>query len=188
MKISKIFAITQLSLMYISLICLFIAALVLDVNEVPQELMRALAITGFVSAILAGLFASAICVISFVSMFKRGTKDYTKFVMIYKLVSIPWFIGNFVFCALLIAGMLNPFLLIAIPLVIAILMLSTYVCMLSSSMIDVGYVISAMKSRIIKPNAFLIIGLVLEFFFCTDAIGSIFIFIANKKQLKTIEQ
>ena len=183
MKINKVFAIIQLSLMYISLVLLYVGFLTPNSEE---DLTTALVISGFVMALLAGAFATAICVISFVSIFKRGVKDYTKFVMIYKIIAIPWFIANFVLCVLLIGGMLNPFLLIAIPLVVTILVSSTYINMVSSSMIDFGYVLSSMRRKVIRLSPLLIIGLIFGFNFCLDVVGAILIFVGNKKQLRVI--
>ena len=175
MKVCKVAAIIQLSLMYLSLIFLFAGAF---------TMIGVLALIGFIMAILSSLFALATCVISFFSMFKSKTQDYTKFVMMYKLISIPWFIGNFIFCILLIAGMLNPFLLIAIPIVIIVMILSTYICMLSSSMINFSYLIVSWRNKTIKPSGLVAIGVIFGFIFCLDALGAILIFLENKRHLK----
>ena len=185
MKISKVLIIIQLSLMYLSLIFLFIGGLSLNSEE---EVTSILFVTGFIMSVVAGFLAFLICVISFFSMLRKSNNDYTKFVMIYKLVAIPWFIGNFIICLMLIAGMLNPFLLIAIPLVIAILVLSTYICMLSSRMINFSYVITAWRNKTIMPTPFIILGAILGFMFCLDVIGAILIFIENKRQLKNKDE
>ena len=172
--------------MYISLICLYCWCFILTPNDASTTLVRVLAITGLVSIILAGLIAFIICVISFISIFRKSSNDYTKFVMVYKIIAIPWFIGNFILCVLLIGGMLNPFLLFAIPLVIVILVLSTYICMLSSSMINIGFLVTSWKNGVLKPNPILVISLILEFNFCLDLIGAALIAIENKKQLKSL--
>ena len=183
MKINKIFAIVQLSLMYISLICLFIASFIPG-SEDPNPAITALVVTGIVTISLACMFALAICIISVVTIFKRGTLDCTKFVMVYKFIAMPWFIGNFVLCVLLVAGMLNPFLLIAIPLVVSILSSSTYICMIATSAMNVGYVISSWRNKTIRPCVILIVGMVLGFVFCVDFLGAIFVYSNNKKQLR----
>lgn len=181
MKINKIFAIIQLSLMYVSLICMYVA--VFTSTQISAELIRTLATVGLVTILVADVLALTIFNISFVSIFLRKTIDETKFVMIYKIVAIPWFVANYVLCVLMMAAFLNPFLMLAIPFVIAILSSSTYLCMISTSMMDVGYEISAFRRRIIKPNAFIIISMVLGFIFCLDLLGAIFIYTQNKKQL-----
>ena len=189
MKVNKIFAIIQLALMYLSIVSLLVYVnLDFNIEDLPTAISAALLITGLVAIVLAGLIASAICVISFISIFKKGTNNYTKLVMIHKIVAIPWFIGNFVFSVLLIGGMLNPFLLWGIPVVIAILVTNTYICMLSTSMMNVGYLISSWKNKVLKPSALLIIGLILEFHFCLDFLGAIFIFSGSKKQLSEEKQ
>ena len=184
MKVSKVLSIIQLSLMYISLILIIIAAIPFMASaDVPEGLSLGLFIAGITCGSLALGVAIAIYVISFISIFKNNTVNHTQYVMINKIVAIPWFIGNFVLYALLIAGMLNPFLMMAIPVVIFLGVVITYLDMLSSTMINVGYLISAWRNKILKPNALSIIGVILEFIFCVDFLGAIFVFIDNKKQI-----
>ena len=94
MKVSKVLAIIQLSMMYLSLIFLFVGSVSLNGDD---NLTAAFFISGFALAIISSVIAFTICIFSFVSIFKRNTNDYTKFVMIYKIVAVPWFVGNFVF-------------------------------------------------------------------------------------------
>lgn len=182
MKSSKILAFIQLSLMYIGLILVFVASFIPggEDNSAP---IAALVITGIVSISIASILATIICIISLVSIFKNSTADNTKFVMIYKFIAIPWFIANFVLCVLLIAGMLNPFLFFAIPVVVIILSLSTYINMISTSAINLGYVLSSFRRKTLRPNALLIIGTIFGFIFCLDFIGAIFVYKNNKNQL-----
>ena len=183
MKVNKILAIIQLSLMIISLVFLYVAGFIAP--DAPSELIRAFAVTGLISILVADTLAVVITIIAFVSIFKNNTTDTTKFVMIYKIIAIPWFIANFVFCLILVAALLNPFTMIAIPLVIAILSLSTYVCMIPTSMMNVGYVISYLRRKVIKVSPLIIIGLIFGFIFCLDLLGAIFVFAQNKKQLNS---
>ena len=176
MKIRKVLAIIQLSLMYVSLICLYLGSLVFN-NQ--KTLTSILIIGGLVMAVLAGLFALAICAISFVSIFANKAYDCTKFVMIYKIVAIPWFIGNFIMGILLIAGMLNPFLLLAIPIVIMLLILSTYICMVSSSTINFSHIVVLAKNNGLSLNVPFMIGIIISFIFCLDVVGAILIFLEN---------
>ena len=117
--------------------------------------------------------------ISFVSIFANKAYDCTKFVMIYKIVAIPWFIGNFIMGILLIAGMLNPFLLLAIPIVIMLLILSTYICMVSSSTINFSHIVVLAKNNGLSLNVPFMIGIIISFIFCLDVVGAILIFLEN---------
>ena len=184
MKINKIFMIVQLSLMYLSLLCCYLIAIPLGANiELPQWASYASLITAISGVVIASLFSIAIMIISFISIFKKEAVDQTKFVMIYKIIAIPYFIGNFIFCALVIAGMLNPFLFLAAPIVAGIFMFFTYVNMLGSSVVDVAYVINSFKNKTLKPHPLVIIGIILEFIFCVDFLGAIFIFLEKRKQI-----
>ena len=170
--------------MYISLVfCFLLSGIVasdIEVTQLAGNIFLGCAIGGVV---LASLFSVAIMIISFISIFKKEAVDQTKFVMIYKIAAIPYFIGNFVFCGLIVAGMLNPFLMLAIPLAVAIFMFFTYVNMLGSSIVDVAYVINSFKNKTLKPRPLLIIGIILEFFFCVDFLGAIFIYSEKSKQI-----
>lgn len=181
MKSNRILAIIQLSLMYVSLICMYIA--VFTSTEISAELIRTLAIIGFVTILVADIIAIVLFNLSIIPIFKKNPIDDSKFVMIYKIVAIPWFIANYVLCVLMMAAFLNPFLFFAIPIAVAILSSSTYVCMISTSMMNVGNEISSFRRKVIKPNALIIVGLVLGFIFCLDFLGAIFVFTQNKKQL-----
>ncbi len=184
MKINKVLSIIQLAVMYTSLICLALGGIFLtNLDDSMTTFVSALFITGMVLGGLAAGLAIAVIITSLVAMFKGKAIDYTKYVMIYKIAAIPYFIGNFVLSIMLIGGMLNPFMFVAIPIVAFLLMSITYINMLSSTAIDFAYVLSSLKQKTIKTNPLLIIGLVLEFFFCVDFLGSIFIFVNNKKQL-----
>lgn len=181
MKANRILAIIQLSLMYISLICMYVA--VFTSTKIPDEFIRSLAIVGLVTILVADLIAIVLFNLSIIPIFKKNPIDDTKFVMIYKIVAIPWFIANYYLCVMMIAAFLNPFLMLAIPVAIAILTSSTYICMISTSMMNVGNEISSFRRKVIKPNALIIIGMVLGFIFCLDLLGAIFVYTQNQKQL-----
>lgn len=183
MKVNKILLIIQTALMYVSLILLIIPAFALlsyagDNNIVYMALFTA----GVVVGLVAALIAAGVIVPSIVSIFTNNNEDMSKFTMIIKLASIPWYVGNFAMWGLLVAGMLNPFLLIAIPLVICIAVFITYVDMLSISMNNICVIISNLRKKKYQPNALLIVGMVFQFIFCLDILGAIFTYLDCNKQ------
>lgn len=138
-------------------------------------------IQGIMIAGIVGISSLAIlnAIFSVISIFK-GEYNPTKLVMVLKIVLIPYFIFNFVYCILLVAACLNPFMMLAIPLVIAISIFFTYVCMLSTSLPSIAYAIRSLIKRRVKVSPFIIIGMALSLFFCVDAAGAIMIYYSTK--------
>ncbi len=180
MKANKVLIIIQLLLMYIAGILMFVSALT-PISEETEQIIRALFFTGLGMAVAVAVYSCAILIPSFISIFKKNNVDMTRFTMIIKLAAIPWYILNFIFCVFLIAGMLNPFMMIAIPLMILILVSLTYIDLLPVSVNNVAVIISDFRAKTLKPNGFLIVGMVFHFIFCLDVLGSIFTFVNYKK-------
>lgn len=195
MKANKILLIIQTVLMYISIVMFYIPAFNILNNEDGSlsNALNAMLITGLVFGVLAFLLSLVIVILSIVSVFTKNNQDTTKFTMILKIVLIPWFIANFILWALMILGMLNPFLFIAIPFIMALSIFGTYVYMLCSSLNNLGFLLSSIKNRTIKVKPILIVGMVFHLFFCLDVIGSIFTYIAcfcqngKKRQIKSCQ-
>lgn len=118
-------------------------------------------------------------VLSIVSIFK-GKENPSKIVMICKLALIPWYILNFAMCFCLIGGMLNPFLFLAIPIVIAIMVSSTYLYMIFMSAPDICYFLHQIIKEKKKPDALTIISIVMLFIFCLDPVGGVIYYIKTK--------
>lgn len=110
----------------------------------------------------------------------KKDEPYTLVTVILKAVMIPFFCVNLYAWVCLVSGMLNPFLFLGIPAIICIGACLTYCYMLMTSLPDVIYMISFTIKRKKKPNALMIVGIVLEFFFVLDVIGSILIHKAYK--------
>ena len=185
MKTNKILLITQTALMYVSMLLAYILIIIMmpaDSNN-SEIVLRTLLISSISIIGICLLLAFPIFVLSIITIFKKEIVDSTKLIMILKLALIPWYIANFVLWGLLVAGMFNPFLMIGIPIVITISAIGTYVLMFSSSIVNVCTIIGELKNKTLKPSGLLIAGMVLQFFFCLDALGAVFTYIVcNKKQ------
>ena len=183
MKANKPLLIVQLSLMYAGMISLFLMIIFYSTQVEPNEILaRTLVILGITCHVLASCLAVPIFILSFISIFKKDIVDQTFYIMAHKIIAIPWFIANFVYVVLISMAMLNPFLLLAIPVWIAISVVFTFVNMFTSSFVNFAYVMNSFKNKRLKPNGLLITGLVFQFIFCLDFLGAIFIYIQNKKQ------
>ena len=104
----------------------------------------------------------------------------TKMTIVIKALFIPFFLINITLYVLAFLGMLNPFLMWAIPLVILIGVCLTYAYMFMSSWPDIIYLIKNKR----RPKPGMVLGIVFEFFFVLDIVGAILINKAYKESLK----
>ena len=187
MKANKILLIAQKVGMYICHTPLYILAILTftDVlNNVPH--LSEILVNIFVAVTIALIpLGIALFVVSIISIFK-GKESPSETTMVCKLVLIPWFILNFVFCSCLLMGFLNPFFMIAIPFAFAIMVSTTYCYMIATSMPDIAWFIRLLIKRKVKISALLIFSIIFMFIFCLDIAGGIMFHVATK-EVKTIE-
>ena len=115
MKAGKIFLWLQIVCMYA--LHALIWTLVKPVAEVENS--KALEIAFFVLSALVAFFVIVNGICALLSVFKDH-ENPTKTVLAIKLAAIPWYVANFYFWVGLAAGFLNPFLMIGLPIVIAL--------------------------------------------------------------------
>ena len=183
MKKSNAILIIQLACMYLIHLPLYVVIILVNLPNVASEVIRGLLIAGFAALALM----IPICILSLIFaglQFARLNTSPLKTAMIVKLCLIPWYILNFLICAFLIVGFLNPWLMIAIPLLIAFEILITYIFMLSTSIHSIAYTIKFLIAHKTKPNALIIVALIFHFFFCLDVVGAIILTIENKKYMQ----
>lgn len=180
MKTSKIFLIIETVLLYISELC-FVIVIPLTYVDESGSIIRTLLLTKFILDIVTLNIAFVVIILSFITILKR---DYnpTKYTMVIKLILIPFYALNFVEWSLYVAGMLNPFLMLAIPVVIFLGMCYTYLIMISTSLCDLIYAIKHFKD---DNKKLVITSFVFLFMFCFDVIGSIMLYMSTKNN-KTI--
>ena len=108
----------------------------------------------------------------------------TKMTVIIKALFIPFFLINITLYVLSFLGMLNPFLMWAIPLVMVIGVCLTYAYMFMSSWPDIIYMIIYLIKNKRRPKLGMVLGIIFEFFFVFDIVGAILIHRAYKKSLE----
>ena len=108
----------------------------------------------------------------------------TKMTVIIKALFIPFFLINITLYVLSFLGMLNPFLMWAIPLVMVIGVCLTYAYMFMSSWPDIIYMIIYTIKNKRRPKLGMVLGIIFEFFFVFDIVGAILIHRAYKKSLE----
>ena len=131
MKIAKPLLISQAIGMYLMHLPLYVYMFFFGTplgESIPVEVNRGLLVAFLVLSILVFPICILNTVFPIISIFK-GEYNPSKTTMIVKLVLIPWYILNYVMCGFIVAGCLNPFLMLAIPIIIIIASLVTYIYM-----------------------------------------------------------
>lgn len=181
MKTNKITLVAQTIGMYIMELPLYIWFIVELIPLNNESLANGLIKATLILTALVLPICIANIVLSVISVFK-GESDVSKTVMKVKLALIPWFILNFAMCVIIIALMLNPFMMIGIPIVIAFLVVGTYFCMITTSLPDVAYYLrNVLIKKAEKLSPLRVAVVVCLFFFCLDVIGSVLFYNQNKK-------
>ena len=108
----------------------------------------------------------------------------TGMTILIKALFIPFFLINITLYILSFLGMMNPFLMWAIPLVMCIGVCLTYAYMFMSSWPDIIYMIIYLIKNKRRPKTGMVLGLIFEFFFVLDLIGAILVHKAYKKSLE----
>ena len=182
MKANKVALIAQAIGMYVMHIPMYIYFAMETIfhasvtGVLARILPRALLILGAAVALIT--FVNIL--LSVVSVFKGETSP-SKTVMTVKLALIPWYILNFLMCFTISALFFNPFVILALPIVVAYTVGITYFFMISTSLPDVAYYLhkTQIKKQIVPASH--VIPVILLFFFGVDVIGSIAFHVQNKE-------
>ena len=173
MKANKVTLIAQTIGMYVMHLPLYVLFILELLPGIDESFVMGLLITALVLMALVAPVAIANIVLSVISVFK-GETDLSQTVMKVKLALIPWYVINFAMCFVIVSISFNPFMMIAIPVVIAITVGITYFFMLATSLPDVGYylrrVFVTKEEKITASRVFVVI---LLFIFCLDVVGGI---------------
>ena len=172
---AKITLIIQTIGMYLMHLPLYAALVVINIamdDRLQGDMIHGLLIASFVMLILMIPICVANAVVSAVSALKGN--DPTKPTMVAKLCLIPWYALNFFIGFVFVAAFFNPFMMIAIPLVLALLIGSTYALMLSTSLGNIAYAVRSIKQGGAKPAV--VVGAVFSFIFFLDVIGAIILY------------
>ena len=141
---------------------------------------------GFIFIILAALFLIAVLVLGSINLafgiaqVSNPKEGMDKTVMIVKLVLMPFFVINFIIGALIFAAFVNPFLFMALWIVIPALCVLTYAEMLVTSSYNIGALIHRIRS---KQNTLgeLALFIVSQFLYFLDVVGSIILYVRQRK-------
>ena len=187
MKAQKVTLIAQAIGMYVMFIPVYLLFLPEKMTPAIVGLSTKVLLTATVTM---GSFVSLICIaniaLSIVSIYK-GEVDPSKTVMAVKLALIPWYLINVVICVICIAIMFNPFMMVGIPVVIAIFVVLGYFYLLGTSIPDVAYHIRMSRAKTgTKTDGIRILTLVALFIFCLDVIASYVFHLQNKTALPPI--
>ena len=139
--------------------------------------------------LLIAFFALAVlmipvCILNAVVSVKSGIKgeeNPAKVTMTAKLSLIPWYILNFAICVVFSSVFFNPFMMLAIPLIVAFSFGMTYILMLTTSLGDIVYFVKKKAKKEGELGAAAVVGIVFLFIFCLDVVGAIILYRQSKK-------
>lgn len=184
MKGFKIMLILQLVLMYLAHLPFYILIVMVRIpmtSEIVDKLFPGLLLGGIIATALILPLCLANAIVALIGLF-RGTYNPCKTTMVVKLALIPWYIINFMICCFLVVGFLNPWLMLAAPIVLCILVGITYLLMLSTSIFDISYIINKLIKREVKTKGIVITSMIFLFMFCLDILGSILLHFNTKNK------
>ena len=144
---------------------------------------------GIVFIILAAMFLLAAFVLGCVNLafgiaqISNPKDGMAKTVMIVKLVLMPFFVINFIIGFLTMAAFANPFLFMALWIVIPVLCVMTYAEMLVTSSYNLGALIHKIRS---KQNTFgeLALFIISQFIYILDVVGAVILYARQRNFTK----
>ena len=181
MKLNRILLIVQAALMYLAHIPFCIAFLLKHFIEPLYDQYMPYLTRPYIFISIALIPVCIVNIILSLVSIRRSDKNPSLLMLILKCALMPWFVLNFAICAVITLGMLNPFLLWAMPLVVSILAFSTYLCMVSTSLPDVAYFAGKLRNKEARMMPQYVLPIVFMFIFCMDAIGALIFFITSIK-------
>ena len=183
MKANKILLIVQAALMYAAQAPLYLCFFLKFFNEdlYDKVISNCSSVYVILSIVLIPICLANL-VLSIVSIFKGDNKNPSLLVLILKCALIPWFILNFVMCFIFALGMLNPFLMLFMPIVVCILVGCTYLCMVTTSLPDIAFYVGKLRRKETTIVPLYVVSIVFMFIFCMDAIGALIFMIGSIKK------
>lgn len=172
----KVFFIGQLVLMYVLHLVFWI---MVGLEESGRNPERATNVMVVISGLLV-VVALINIILSVFSVFKDNPNPI-KMTLAVKLAAIPWYVVNLGIWMVLALGMLNPFFLVALPIVIVLGIAFTYLVMVSTSLYNVAYLIRGLSKQMFPKRPVFIPALVFHFIFCLDVVGSVLLLRSIKK-------
>lgn len=172
MKINNIFLIVQCIAMYLFQLPFVLMLILARIPNIDLSIISGLMLAGIVLGALIVPISITNIILGFTA-FIRKIKIPLKTTMVVKIILIPWYIVNFLVCFLLIAGFLNPWLFLAVPIILSLLIGITYIHLLATSITNICYFIKYHIVNKIAPDGVTIVGIIFHFIFCLDFIGAI---------------
>lgn len=175
-------------LMYISQTMFLVLGILLNFVQAGDYLIYIFIGLGMGFGVLALIPAIINIVLSFIGCFSAPIAHTTSSLVI-KLILLPWQALNFYVWLFVVAVCANPWLFLAVPIVIFLGLSTSYLYILSSSSPNIAFIISSLKSKKLRDTGALLCSLIFHFIFILDAVGAIMLsFILKKGSAKPIEK
>ena len=153
-------------------------------NETNDSIIGILLIMGVVFTFVA-MFIGLLGLAFGVFNSARDCADPTTTTMVCKFLLIPWYVANFLFWLILMAGFCNPWLLLGVPLIIVLGVCITWTFVVLGSAHNLAYVWREVRMRRMDVSSMLILAIVFHFIFVFDIVGAIMLReIVRKQQIQ----
>lgn len=160
--------------LYLANISFFMNLFVVKMNNYNENLLAFFLLLWLIFSLIALILGYINLIVRLV---KRNDKNVFKRNMILKIILIPWYVGNFYVWVIYFAAFLNPWLFIAAPLITIIGIVYTYIIMILSGINNLVFIVKSAYKKKIKYSAKIVVGIIFQFFFILDIVGSILLFI-----------
>lgn len=186
MKANKILLIIQTICMYLlhlPLWSILLIALLDRQNKLGNTISDTLGLFYRIGTLAVFIICILNILLAIISIAKP-VKDMSNITMICKIIQVPWYVVNTIFCTIVFIGLCNPMLFMIAPIYFVISLLVTYCYMLSTSLpLFISYTRIAQKNMI--PYSLLgKVSSIALFFFILDIMGSISIYCLLSNQGK----
>ena len=153
-------------------------------NETNDSVIGILLIMGVVFTFVA-MFIGFLGLAFGVFNSMRDSADPTNATMVCKFLLIPWYVANFLFWLILMAGFCNPWLILGVPLIIVLGVCITWTYVALGSAHNLAYVWREVRTRRLEVTSGLILAIVFHFIFVFDIVGAIMLREIVRKQQQT---
>ena len=172
MAVSKWILAAAVAVLYVMQVCILVPVIgIMSSIDLPDFNFPLIGILLGITLIL-GIVSLVFAIIGTV---KKEDEPKTLMTVIIKAVMVPFFCINLYLWYVLVSGLMNPFLFLAIPVVMCLGVCLTWCYMFMTSFPDIIYMIAFLIRKKKKPDIKMILGLIFEFFFLIDLVGAILI-------------
>lgn len=173
-----VFNILMIIFMYLGEISFFLDTYLIKQPNYNETLFKILLLLWLVFHIIAFIFGFINLIYQLI---QKRNKNIFKRTMIFKLILIPWYYFNFLIWMIYFAAFINPWLILASPIILIFGVTFTYIFMILNGLNNIIYILKNMIKNKINYKTSIISAIIFQFIFILDVVSSI-IFYINRNE------